>query len=73
MIRGKVWVVGRGIEGSSSRAVGHGNVRSGARAKDNLTVVGGAEAVVDGGKGDWMKMEEVGARVVVLCTGSLGR
>ena len=25
-----------------------------------------------GGKGDWMMMEEAGARVVVLCTGSSG-
>ena len=26
--------------------------------------------IIDGGKGDWMLMEEAGAKVVVLCTRS---
>ena len=44
--------VGRGREGSGSRAVGHDNVRSGAGAGDTSTVVGEAEAVVGAGRGD---------------------
>ena len=44
--------VGHGREGSGSRAVGHDNVRLGAGAGDTSTVVGGAEAMVGGGRGD---------------------
>ena len=64
--------MGHGREGSSYQAVGHDNVWLGARPGNNLVVVGGAEAVVNRGRGDWMLMEKSGARVVVLCMGSLG-
>ena len=64
--------MGHGREGSGSLVVGHVNVRSGARARGNSVVVEEVEVVVGGGRGDWMLMEEVGARVVVLSTGSLG-
>ena len=50
--------------------MGHDNVLLGARAGDNLVVVGGVEIVVSGRRGDWMMIEEVGAQVVVLCMGS---
>ena len=61
MTRGEVQVVGSGKEGSGSRAVEHDNVLSSARTGNSLAVVGGAKAVVGGGIGDWMVMEEVGA------------
>ena len=64
--------MGRGREGSGSLVVGHVNVRSGARARGKSVVVERVEAVVGGGRGGWMLMEEVGARIVVLSTGSLG-
>ena len=63
-------VVRRDMEGSRSRVVGHDNVLSGARVGDNSAVVGGAETVVGGERGDWMMTKEAGARVVVLYTGS---
>ena len=44
--------VGCGREGLSSRAVGHDNVQSGARARYSSAVVGGAKAMVSGGRGD---------------------
>ena len=50
--------------------MGHDNVLSGAWAGDNLVVVGGVETVVSGRRGDWMIIEEAGARVMVLCMGN---
>ena len=49
---GEVRAMGRGREGLGSRAVGHVNGRSGARAGDNSTVVGEVEEIVGGGRGD---------------------
>ena len=49
--------------------MGHGIVRSGARVRDNSTVVGGAKAMDDGGKRYDMMVEGLGSQGVVLYKG----